>query len=97
LTHSDLFDDDRVLFAQFQIGGEAEDFLRTDLGKYLQGVAKQEIENSLLQMLSMDSPCVELHKKAQRARDAMQWIAEAINAGEAAEMQLREKDAHEVL
>lgn len=97
MTHSEYFEDDKVLFAQFQLGCAAEEFLQTDLGKYLKGVAKQEIEESLLEMLKQDQPCPALHKKAQRAKDAMAWIVETIEMAKAAEYQLREKDSLEGL
>ena len=32
---------ERFLFAEFTIGADVEDFLRTETGRYLQGVAQQ--------------------------------------------------------
>jgi predicted unusual protein kinase regulating ubiquinone biosynthesis (AarF/ABC1/UbiB family) len=93
MIHSNLYDTEKFLFAQFDLGTEAQNFLNSRVGKYLVGCAVQDIEQCFEAFLN--SSMVTHQKDAQRARDAINWIIEAINAGEEAEFKLREMDAEE--
>lgn len=92
---------ERFLFASFSIGADIEEFLRTDAGKYLQGVAVQDIAEAIQAFLgavdvrrSIDE-IARAHQKANRARQAFLWMLEAMQQGVQAEYQLKEMDTHE--
>jgi len=91
MTHSDLFDAEKYLFAEFELGGEVEDFLKSAVGRYVLGVATQEIQEAVSNMLDEHTYAAEL-RKAQRARDAVRWLIEAVQAAKAAELKLRQLD-----
>jgi len=93
MTPSSLYDSEKFLFAQFDLGNEAQNFLNSNIGKYLVGCAKQDIEQCFESFLH--SPDVNHQQNAQRAHAAITWIIETINAGEEAEFKLRELDAEE--
>lgn len=95
MTPSSLYDSEKFLFAAFDLGEEAKAFLNSNIGKYLAGVAKQEIEGCFDAFLNHPAEVEQLQKNAQRARDAMTWILEAINEGAASEFKLKELDAEE--
>ena len=88
---------ERFLFAEFKVGADLEDFLRSDTGRYLQGVACQEIGTAIRTFLNHDlSRNADLVARAQisanRARDAFRWMLEAVQSGRAAEFHLRQLD-----
>jgi hypothetical protein len=89
---------EQFLFAGFAVGEGVSNFLRTDAGRYLQGVAEQEIGEAVHVFLGQVDARRSIeqiagaHAQAQKARKAFIWMLEAIQAGEAAEYQLRELD-----
>lgn len=88
---------ERFLFAEFTIGADVEDFLRTETGRYLQGVAQQEIGEAIRTFLNSNprrsaDQVAQAHASATQARQAFQWMLEAIQSGRAAEFRLREMD-----
>lgn len=88
---------ERYLFASFTVGSEIEHFLKTDTGRYLQGMAEQEIGEAVRAFLEHDLDrnkdlVAKAQVKAQRARQSFHWMLEAIDQGKAAEYQLREMD-----
>lgn len=88
---------ERYLFASFQVGESVAEFLRSDAGRYLQGMAEQEIGEAVRTFLNHDThrsldQVAQAHVKAQRARQSFIWMLEAIEQGENAEYQLRELD-----
>jgi hypothetical protein len=88
---------EREYFHQAKLGQDTIDFLRSDVGKYLHGCAKQEIEilRDELEKVNPDSiwgrrKLRRLQKKAEAARFFMTWCAEAIQVGEVAYRELDE-------
>jgi hypothetical protein len=92
-----LDDRERMFFAQASLGENAVQFLHSDVGRYLHGCAKQEVETlrDELETVNLHSffgrrKLKKLQMKAQAARYFMQWMAECIQDGEAAYHQLEE-------
>ena len=92
-----LDDTERTYFAQAKLGQDVFDFLKSPVGKYLHGCAKQEVEalRDELEKVNPDSiwgrrKLRRLQKKAEAARFFMTWCAEAIQGGEHAYHQLEE-------
>lgn len=90
-------DREREYFAQANMGQQVYDFLRSPVGKYLHGCAKQDVEalRDELEKVNPDSifgrrKLRRLQKRAQAARFFMTWCAEAIQVGEMAYQQLDE-------
>lgn len=90
-----LNDQERIYFAQARLGEETIQFLNSNVGKYLHGCAKQEVEElrNALEECNPDSifgrrKIRRLQKKAESARYFLQWCAEAINQGEFAYHQI---------
>jgi len=97
LIHSDLFDAEKYLFAEFKMGSDAEAFLESDIGRYVLGIAQQEIQENVNKLLDEDVHVCkdDSIKRAQRARDAIQWLLSAVSAGQEAENKLKDMDAEE--
>jgi len=90
---------EREYFARAHLGEEAIQFLNSNIGKYLHGCAKQEVEllRDALEQHNPDSifgrrKIRKLQKKAEVARYFMQWCAEVINDGEHAFQQLKQDE-----
>lgn len=88
---------ERFLFAQFEVGEAVREFLVSDQGRYLQGLAEQEIGEAVRTFLTCNPERSHMeiaaaHAKAHRARQSFHWMLEAIEAGQAAEYQLRRLD-----
>ncbi|WP_020409812.1 hypothetical protein [Hahella ganghwensis] len=102
MTHSEpheLFDSEKYLFAEFRLGCDVEDFLKTDVGRYIVGVAKQEIQESITELLNgqTHAPNESALYKARRAKDAVHWLLQAVERAKVAETQLRDMDNEEGL
>lgn len=87
---------EREYFARANLGEEAIQFLNSNIGKYLHGCAKQEVEilRDAMEECNPDSifgrrKLRRLQAKAQPARYFMQWCVEVINDGEFAFQQLK--------
>lgn len=90
---------EREWFARAKLGEEAIQFLQSNIGRYLHGCAKQEVDTmrDALEQCNPDSifgrrKIRRLQKKTQSARYFMQWCAEVINDGEFAFRQLQNQD-----
>lgn len=88
---------ERFLLASFAVGEEIDHFLKTDTGRYLQGMAEQEIGEAIRAFLEHDLDrnrdlVGKAQVKAQRAKQSFHWMLEAIEQGRASEHQLRELD-----
>lgn len=85
--------DQQEMFAEAQLGVEADAFCRSDLGRYLLGRAKQEEHDALAALGEVDphkpEAVIDLQNALWRARSFRQWILEAIQGGTEAEKQLR--------
>ena len=90
-----ISDQERIYFEQAKLGEDVIQWLNGPVGRYLHGVAKQEIEE-LRDALEACNPesifgrrkIRRLQKKAQAARYFMQWCTEAIQEAEYAFKQL---------
>ena len=73
------------LVAEAILGKDAEEFLNTELGRYLIGRAEQEAADALYQLKSVYSwrrkKIQELQNKVWRAESVQQWIADLIISG----------------
>ncbi len=88
-----------VLWAEAVLGKDAEEFLRTDLGRYLVGRASQEEQEAIDKLASVASwrrnRIRELQNEIWRARSVKGWLAEIVQTGKQAEMQLEEAQAED--
>ena len=84
------------LFAEAILGRDAEDFVQSDIGKYLIGCAEQEAQEAMEQLKHVYSwrrrKIMELQNKIWRAESVQSWIAEIIIKGKQAIQQLEGED-----
>lgn len=86
---------EQAYFAQARVGDEVRAFLNTEVGRYLHGCAKMEVE-ALRDELEKHNPdnflgrrkLRRLQKKAEAARYFMRWCGEAMQTGNFAYQQL---------
>jgi hypothetical protein len=88
---------DQALYAEAILGKDAEEFLRTDLGRYLLERVEEE-EKDAMEALANTSPwrrrrIVDLQAKVWRARSFKSWISELIVTGRQALQQLENTEA----
>lgn len=86
----------RALFAEAILGQDAEEFLKTDLGRYMLARAEEE-EQEALDALGKVSPwrrrrIQQLQAKLWRARSFKGWLGEMIVAGKQALQQLESQE-----
>ena len=76
------------LAAEAILGDEARRFLDGDLGKYMRGVAEQEIQEAILELEDADpedkKKIREIQNKIWRARNFTGWLNELVQRGEEA-------------
>ena len=76
-------------------GEAAKMFMQSDLGKHIASRATDEIEEAMNALIDVSPTNVEaisaLQRKANNARGAIQWLMEAISAGDNALRQLEEE------
>jgi hypothetical protein len=76
------------LIAEAEIGGAADDFLASDLGRCLLGMALQEVhsaQEALETVNPTDVAAIErLQNKAKLGRQFEQWLTELVGKGEEA-------------
>lgn len=82
----------QTLVAEAMLGRDAEEFLASDLGRFMLARAEEE-EQDALNALARISPwrrrrIAELQAKLWRARSFKQWLGELIQAGRQATQQL---------
>lgn len=84
-----------VLWAEAVLGKDAEEFLKSELGRYLTGRAEQEEDEAIEQLAKVSSwrrrRIQELQNQLWRARSVRQWLAELVQAGRQAEAMLEEQ------
>ena len=84
------------LFAEATLGIQVDEWLSTDVGRYVQGRAKNELKDIQLKLLSIpawqEDTAKHLQQKAQGLQQMMGWLAEAINNGHASELALQEAE-----
>lgn len=80
------------LYAEAMIGRDAEDFIQSDIGRYIVGCAEQEAQEAMDQLKRVypwrRRKITELQNKIWRAESIQSWIAELIIKGKQATQQL---------
>lgn len=85
-----------LLMAEAILGKDAEEFLKSDIGRYMMGRCEQEIDEAQ-DLLSRVSPwrrrrITELQNQIYRAKSLKSWLVELVNNGNAAEAVLTEEN-----
>ena len=85
-----------LLMAEAVLGRDAEQFLNSDIGRYVLGRCEQEIAEAA-ELLAVVSPwrrnrIRQLQNEIWRAQSVRAWIAELVTAGRQAEQVLQEDD-----
>jgi len=79
-----------------RLGIDAETFIRTPLGRFLEGKARAEEADALIALVDADPEDVkanrELRNQIHVARMFLSWINDAIEAGQQAHRQLQEME-----
>ena len=86
----------RTLIAEVDLGSQANEFLRSDLGRHLVGCLKQEIVLAQ-DALSTTSPwrflkVQELQNRIWRAKYMLVWLKELLAGGKSAQSALNENE-----
>lgn len=88
-----------VQVAEAILGRDAEEFLNSELGRYLLGRAQEEEQEALDKLARISSwrrnRIKELQAEVWRARSVRLWLAEIIQAGRQAETQLQDQTEEE--
>ena len=99
-----LTEQQQMQFAEATLGEECKNFIQSNVGRYIQGRAKMELEECKSGLLNLerldpdfDVRYEQLRQKAGCALLFTQWMIEAITDGEAAYQQLQQQDGEEVL
>ena len=87
-----MSDDNKELFAEAMMGRDAEDFIQSDIGRYIIGCAEQEAQEAMQQLKTVSSwrrrRIIELQNKIYRAESIQSWLAELVIKGTQAIQQL---------
>lgn len=87
------------LVRKAQLGIEAQTFIESNLGKYVIARAEKQIDAANMALSEVDpfdsARVAHLQAKIGVARAAVQWIAEAVNEGYAAENAIHEQEAYD--
>jgi hypothetical protein len=88
---------ERLHFARARLGHETLTFLRSNVGKYLHGRAKQDLEESMQGMSNCNVDSIfgrrkykKYQKKADLARNFISYCTDIITEGEFSERELDE-------
>jgi len=77
-----------ALIAEAVLGDEAKKFLEGDLGRYMKGVADQEVEEAIIDLQDTDPSDTkkvwEIKNRIWRARNFSTWLIELVQRGEEA-------------
>lgn len=85
-----------TLLAEAILGRDAEEFLSTELGRYITGRCEQEIAEAQ-ELLNRVSPwrrrrIQDLQNQIYRAQSLREWVAELVSNGRQAEAALSEQE-----
>jgi len=90
----------KELMAEFRLGLEARDFLKTDMGRYLIECALQARDECTRDFAEADihntATMAELQRKAYAPKLFLKWLNEALNNGKAAEYRLKQIDSETI-
>ncbi len=85
---------DQNLLKTVDFGFQVQAFLGTDIGRYLTARAESDVTEALHELKSADPEDAKairaLQTKVAVAENVLYWLAEAVQAGEAAEHQLKQ-------
>lgn len=86
----------QTLLAEAVLGKDAEEFLRSDLGRYLVGRARMEGRDAM-EKLKNTSPwrrrrIQQLQNEIHRAESFEAWLIELVSSGKAAEAALEDQE-----
>lgn len=83
------------LYAEAMLGRDVEDFVNSDIGKYVIGCAEQEAQEAMEQLKRCHPwrrrRITELQNKIWRAESVQSWLAELVIKGKQALTQLEEE------
>jgi hypothetical protein len=83
---------DDLLVAEVVLGRDAQDFLGSELGRYLLGRAQQEADEAMDQLKRINPwrriKILQLQSKIQRNESIRSWLREIISSGRSAESAL---------
>lgn len=89
-------DDTDHFVAIARMGIDAETFMRSPVGRFIEGKARAEEADAMELLITADPEDVKLNRELRNqihvARMFLVWMADAINAGHAAHAQLQEMD-----
>lgn len=92
-----MSDDKATNLAAAILGRDAQDFIASELGRYLLGRAKQEAERALLALAAADPASYETMRDFQnkywRAQSFEQWLHELVAIGKQAEAILEHQES----
>lgn len=92
---------ERMLMAEFSVGVDIDEFLRTTHGRLVAGRAAQDVAEAIRVLLDVDlernkDQAIRAQLKAKHARQAMAWMLRAVADAELAEQRLKEMDSEEL-
>lgn len=83
-----------VMWAEAALGRDAQDFLNSDIGRYIVGRAQQEKAEALDKLARVSTwrtnRIRELQNQVWRADSVLLWVTELVTAGKQAEAVLEE-------
>lgn len=84
----------RTLVAEVDLGMQARDFLRSDLGRHLVGCLQQEVDDAQAQLNTTASwrrrRIQDLQNRVWRSQFMMSWLRDLILSGKSADGALKE-------
>lgn len=87
---------DKEVLAQIELGIDVENFLKTNIGKYLASRAYDELAEALNSLKNVDYNDSEAIRKLQNqawlAEQFIIWLQQAVHEGKTAEEVLRQTD-----
>jgi hypothetical protein len=86
--------DEQTLIAEAVLGRDAQEFLASEIGRYLLGRAQMDEREAMEALVSVKwwrrRRIIELQSRIYRARSVRSWLAEIISDGRQAESVLEE-------
>jgi len=86
--------DEQTLIAEAVLGRDAQEFLASEIGRYLLGRAQMDEREAMESLVSVKwwrrRRIIELQSRIYRARSVRSWLAEIISDGRSAESSLEE-------
>jgi hypothetical protein len=83
-----------LLWAEAGLGRDAQEFLRSDIGRYILGRCQREIAEAHAKLAAVSpwrrNRIKQLQNEVWRAQSVADWLAEIVHAGQQAEAVLNE-------